>query len=73
MAEDNIFDIVVEETEDSRAANLAVFQNEEQETQVLNYLIDELQLAEDERADREKSWQKFRMPQCKYLYQVLQW
>lgn len=58
---DNIFDIIPEETkEESRSANLAVFNDEDQQGQVVDYLIDEIQLAEDERQIREQKWQTYR-------------
>lgn len=58
---DNIFDIIPEETkEESRSANLAVFNDEDQQGQVVDYLINEIQLAEDERQIREQKWQTYR-------------
>jgi hypothetical protein len=59
--EDNIFDIIPEETqEDNRSSNLEVFNDEEQQEMVLDYLIEEIQLAEDERQIREQKWKTFR-------------
>lgn len=58
---DNIFEIVPEATaEESRAANLSVFNDEAQQEEVINYLTSEIQLAEDERTERESLWKTFR-------------
>ncbi len=58
---DNIFDIIVDEpVEDNRSSNLAVFNDEEQQTAFLDYIIEEQALAEDERQIREQKWKTFR-------------
>jgi len=58
---DNIFDVIVEENqEDNRSSNLTVFNDEAQQGQVVDYLIEELKLAEDERQIREQKWKTFR-------------
>ena len=58
---DNVFDVIIDEQADeTMAAGLAVFNNEEQAGQVIDYLSKELELAEDERQIREQKWQTFR-------------